>query len=170
VSYQAQVAAPTIALAATELLPRRGSLRIHVATHRTRQRESDNPWHQHRTFIAAGCPRSRQSSMKHLKPANTGCATDWIGAPFLSGHADPSEQEDCRSVSASMSAKQKTGFRFRKSVLDELKAIAEGPPRSPIRCTDSRRAVKRTRAENGARPCASPSPQPRAGPGQSKPH
>jgi hypothetical protein len=36
--------------------------------------------------------------MQHLKPASTGCGTDWIGA----------------------------GFRFRNSVLDELKATATG--------------------------------------------
>jgi hypothetical protein len=54
-----------------------------------------------------------------------------------------------------MDAKKKSGFRFRTSVLEELKAMAAGPPRSPIRCTASCRALKRIRPK--MRPCASPS-------------
>jgi hypothetical protein len=89
---------------------------------------------------------------------------------FCPEAANRPEQGSCCGVYRFMPAKKRTGFRFRKSVLDELKAMAEGPPRSPIRCTGSRRAVKRTRPEYGARPCASPSPQPRSGPGQPKRH
>jgi hypothetical protein len=61
-----------------------------------------------------------------------------------------------------MGAKKKSGFRFWQSVLNELETIAKGPPRSPIRCNDSRRAVKRTRQQSAGRQlCASRSPHPR---------
>ena len=53
----------------------------------------------------------------------------------IPGQEIVADRDGCRRVSGSMPAKRKAGLRFRKAVLDELKAMAERPPRGPVRCT-----------------------------------
>jgi hypothetical protein len=68
----------------------------------------------------------------------------------------------------SVARKKRSGFRIPSSIAKEIKAMLEGSPLRPIRCTTSRRAMKRTRSGNGT--FASHSTKPRTRPAHSKPH
>jgi hypothetical protein len=51
-----------------------------------------------------------------------------------------------------MARKKRPGFRFSRSIAEELKAMAEGPPRRPIKCTSSTRRPKKSQGDGAMAP------------------